>query len=283
MNLVNPYVYEKSITPVLDLYSGAKVAYSLRKVRTAYTGKCIRVRRSSDNTEVDIDFKSNGKLDDVSLLSFVGGGNGYIVKWYDQSGNGLDAAQTVNANQPRIVLAGVIETNGGDMSIRFDQSLSPFLRVTPFSFTQASVFASVSVLGGSNNSRLFAMSPVGATDVGSPSECFTFSVSTIRSNFRAINTGTSLTVTDQIISQIVSSTAANMYRNGASITSDLAITPSLCNPPRISISFSGDLAQNGTAIDYLNGYMKELIFYNSDQTSNRTGIEGNMNSYYKIY
>jgi len=44
---------------LLDLYPGATVAYSLRKLRTAYSGSAIRVRRSSDNTEQDFGFDSS--------------------------------------------------------------------------------------------------------------------------------------------------------------------------------------------------------------------------------
>jgi hypothetical protein len=56
---------------LLDLFPNAAVAYSLRKLRTAYTGSAIRVRRSSDNTEQDINFVG-GDLDTQSLLDFVG-------------------------------------------------------------------------------------------------------------------------------------------------------------------------------------------------------------------
>jgi len=33
----------------------------------------------------------------------------------------------------------------------------------------------------------------------------------------------------------------------------------------------------------LNGILQEIIFYNSDQSSNRTGIETNINDFYSIY
>lgn len=56
---------------LLDTYINAAVAYSLRKLRTAYTGSSIRVRRSSDNAEQDIAFSGND-LDTTSLLDFVG-------------------------------------------------------------------------------------------------------------------------------------------------------------------------------------------------------------------
>ena len=41
-------------TPLLDVYTGAAAAYSLRKLRSDYTGACLRVRRSSDSAEQDI-------------------------------------------------------------------------------------------------------------------------------------------------------------------------------------------------------------------------------------
>ena len=56
---------------LLDTYTGAAVAYSLRKLRTAYTGAAIRVRRSSDNAEQDINFVG-GDLDTTSMINFVG-------------------------------------------------------------------------------------------------------------------------------------------------------------------------------------------------------------------
>jgi hypothetical protein len=60
---------------LLDTYSGAAAAYSLRKLNGSYTGSAIRVRRSNDNMEQDIAFDASGNLDTTSLLSFVGGVN----------------------------------------------------------------------------------------------------------------------------------------------------------------------------------------------------------------
>lgn len=56
---------------LLDSYPNAAVAYSLRKLRSAYTGSAIRVRRSVDNVEQDFGFVNN-VLDTNSLLDFVG-------------------------------------------------------------------------------------------------------------------------------------------------------------------------------------------------------------------
>ena len=104
------------------------VSYSLRQTSTSYIGSAIRVRRSSDNTEQDIGF-SGGTLDQASLLAFVGAGNGFVTVWYDQSGFGRNATQTTLANQPRIVNAGVVETQNGKPAI-FLNGTNSYLRQT---------------------------------------------------------------------------------------------------------------------------------------------------------
>ena len=96
-----------SFTGLLDTYTGAAAAYSLRLLRAAYTGDAIEVRRASDNTTQDIGFVNN-ELDTTSLESFCSGTNGFVSKWYDQSGNGNDASQSTASEQPQIVSSGSV-------------------------------------------------------------------------------------------------------------------------------------------------------------------------------
>ena len=114
---------------LLDTYPGASAAYSVRKLRNAYTGNAIRVRRSSDNTEQDIGF-SGANLDTSSLSTFCSGTNGFVTTWYDQSGNGVNLVQTTAINQPKIVTSGVISTTNSrpsiDFSSHFLQSVSNY-------------------------------------------------------------------------------------------------------------------------------------------------------------
>jgi len=105
---------------LLDLYSSAAAAYSVRKLRTAYSDSAIRVRRSSDNTEQNIGFTALGNLDTTELTTFCGAGNGFITTWYDQSGNANNSIQTTAANQPQIVNAGSIILQNGKPSVQFD-------------------------------------------------------------------------------------------------------------------------------------------------------------------
>ena len=109
-------------TLLLDLYPGAAAAYSLRHLRTAYSGSAIQVRRSSDDQLKDIGFV-DGNLDTASLLSFVGSGDGFVKIWYDQSGEGNDAAQGSASNQPKIVSSGVVITENSEPSVEFNLSL----------------------------------------------------------------------------------------------------------------------------------------------------------------
>jgi len=95
---------------LLDEYgTNNKLAYSVRKLRTAYTGACMRVRNSL-SFELDIGFDSSGNLDESALLTHCGAGDGFVIKWYDQSGNGGDVEQGVKTNQPQIVLSGAVLT-----------------------------------------------------------------------------------------------------------------------------------------------------------------------------
>jgi hypothetical protein len=106
-------------TMLLDAVPAATAAYSLRKLRDAYTGNAIRVRRSSDNAESEIGFL-NDQLDVNELETFIGSGNGYVVTWYDQSGNSEHVTQATAGNQPMIVENGSVLISDGKPMVRFN-------------------------------------------------------------------------------------------------------------------------------------------------------------------
>lgn len=67
----NPFVLDQISTP-------SAAAYSLRKLRGAYTGNAVRVRRSSDNTELDVGFASISQNLAVNG-DFSNGGTGWTL------------------------------------------------------------------------------------------------------------------------------------------------------------------------------------------------------------
>lgn len=99
-----------------DAIPNIVAAYGMRRLRSAYTGSILRLRRSSDNVESDIGYDGSGHLDTAAVATFIGAGSGYIVNWYDQSGNGYAAAQVTAANQPLYVASG----QAGRSVARFD-------------------------------------------------------------------------------------------------------------------------------------------------------------------
>lgn len=75
-----------------------------RRLRTAYTGDLIRLRRSSDDAESDFGFGANNLLDQSAITSWAGSDDLYVVTIYDQSGNGNNASNTIDAKQARFYL-----------------------------------------------------------------------------------------------------------------------------------------------------------------------------------
>lgn len=85
----------------LDSFNGASIAYSLRRLNSAYSGYAIKIRRSSDSATLDVGFVNN-VVDSSAIISFCTGAMGYIDTWYDQSGNGRNAVAPTTAAQPKI-------------------------------------------------------------------------------------------------------------------------------------------------------------------------------------
>ena len=106
------------------------VAFSLRRLSSAYTGYTIQVRRSSDGTTANIGFTSAGDLDTATLNTFVGSGTGYVTCWFDQSGNGYNATQTTAADQPTIMISGVINRENGKPAL-YTSGATGFLSYGP--------------------------------------------------------------------------------------------------------------------------------------------------------
>lgn len=106
-----------------DAYSFDR-AWSINRIRSAWTGACMEVVRRSDQAVRDIGFTADDKLDWATLLAWAGSSSVEVSKLYDQSGNGVHLVQTTSAARPRIVAAGVAEPglyfDGTDDHLRAD-------------------------------------------------------------------------------------------------------------------------------------------------------------------
>lgn len=263
---------------LLDLYPSAAAAYSVRKLQSAYTGSAIRVRRSSDNTEQDIGFVNN-VLDTSSLTTFCGSGNGFVTTWYDQSGNARDVTQTNAANQPQIVSSGSVITATGigaaKPALLFDGSNDVLTR-NIFSFTDYSVF-SIHKKSSVTTSSIVAYQNGNSGGYGlNTSSNGGANYSLYEAGVADHNFGTPTTNLTLISGvRVQSSSILNGYVNSTLFT----MSPNPINTP--SGSFGLGAFPNGNLPFF--GYQSELIFYSSNQTSNITGIQSNINTYYGIY
>jgi hypothetical protein len=263
-------------TPLLDTYTGAAAAYSLRKLRTAYTGSAIRVRRASDNTEQDIGFNVFGELDTVSLASFCSGTNGFVVTWYDQSGNANDATQGATSFQPKIYdsSTGVV-TENGKPAVDFDGS-DDYFDLTGFTVSASDYSAFITNQNSrTNNSWLF----------DSQSGRFLLDGRTGTAGngvyYEDTNTwqGTEHSGTGQMLQTImaISPSSGQSYVNGSQINSGLNYSQTAIGG---TVTLGRSYLNNVRIID---GNFQEFILYASDQSSNRTDIEDNINTFYSIY
>lgn len=269
--------------PLLDKFPGAAAAYSLRRIRSAYTGSAIRVRRSSDNAEQDIGFIGQ-TLDVPSLLSFVGAGSGFVVTWYDQSGNGKDVTESVLANQPRIVNAGTLDQRGGKPAVRFDGTNDRLLR------SDAGMIAvnSVSYFSVSNNDVSLGFGVVHSQ-----------SITTNNSSIRIFCDRRTLASRNLVISNTVSGAffadlsatinSANQRLLSSFIDSSNNMSAFDNGNTGGTSTYSGSVLNTGLMIgnqggvNWLNGTIQEIVIYNSNQSANRTGIEDNINQFYGIF
>lgn len=113
------------VPPPLDPYTtNLSLALSLsRTLLTSYTGPWYKVRRASDNTELDI--SSNAQVE-----AFCAGTDGFVVQLYDQAVLGGDFAQMTAAQQPQVVASGTrLQDANGHTVMQFDSAddvLAPF-------------------------------------------------------------------------------------------------------------------------------------------------------------
>lgn len=264
---------------LLDTYPGAAAAYSLRKLRTGYTGAAIRVSNSS-LAEMNIGFVNN-VLDTTTLLTFVGTGNGRVITWYDQSGNSNNAVTISGATQPPlIVINGVLQTQNSLPCVRFRGTTnSESLAIsTPI---EANTNLSIFMTAKSDNTTTQGamLGALGAPTVffgsyGSSSPNAAINAG-LNGTYKFVTTVPDYTTSNYVIYNcVVNSTNYYIYQNNNTFT--ISSSNASLNPTAYS-----RIGQYATVAS--NAIFQEIILYKLDQLSNRTGIVNNTNSFYSIF
>jgi hypothetical protein len=242
---------------LLDTYSGAAAAYSLRNLTILSDAPVVRVRRSSDNAEDD--FFASEISQGGRLTTFTGAGNGFVRTLYDQSGNGNHASQPTTAAQPQIVSSGTLVTSNTNPAISFAGNEAQTLPVVSISSKTLTYFivkdtadVDYQILDGNGYSGYSWAASSGSSNT------------TLNSGFSS----SSLYVNSSLQSP---ATRNDLYQafNGRKLETTLTTTNSAWTTTRL--------------LRNCNCKLMEFIVYFSSQTANRSGIEADINTYYAIY
>ena len=266
-----------------DLFTTPHRALSLRRLLASYTGPAIRVRRSSDDAEMNIGFDSDGGLDTSALLAFAGAGSAYVTTWYDQSGNVRNMTQATAAAQPRIVDSGVLDTVSSRPAVAFDGT-NDFLTstITGLYAAGATTVASVARVGGSASAVILEELADNSTATGNQgsyrimrrvttSGQWNWQLNAGNSQVYGLNaTGdTSWNDAQHQLFGIDTGSAISSWRDGvaahASATATRGAVPTL---QRTSLGASGGITPGGFAI----AAFQELVLWGSDESTDRAAI-----------
>ena len=200
--------------------------------------------------------------------------DGFVETWYDQSGNGNDAEQTASDEQPKIVSAGsylgYLEFDGSDDFLKTSGTLSLTQPITSFSVASTDLAA---------DSRGVWTIAVNDTTTGEIVSFFRNDSGLATNAGATLTTAGSLSYTtgvDYLKSSIFNTTSSSIFVNG---TSHATGTVGTNNPSGFLYVGRMNVGSNARILD---GYMYELIIYDSDQSANRTGIESNIADEYGI-
>ena len=272
-----------SFVGLLDTYSGASTAYSLRQLSSTYTGSAIRVRRSSDNAEQDFGFVAN-VLDTASLLTFCGVGNGFVTTWYDQSGNGYNASTSTALNQPQVVASGAVIVENSKPSVKFDGSNDKLTgtTITGLGSTSFSVFT---LSSGLSQAGTYA----GLLNIGAVSTGMIISRSINNTGFALLQkndviiTSAGTAPATGYLPKLFTATKeinviSRLFLNGVASTTSTAAA--------MIGTFTDANFDIGRTLSYaltLNGNIQEMVVYPTHQPTNRANIETNINTFYSAY
>lgn len=274
---------------LLDEYPNAAAAYSVRLLKSDYTGALVEIAGYT-TTPTFVENKAflpdaNNELSltsqDVGLTTTLGDWitannitDGYVRTWYDQSGAGSDATQTTASNQPKIVSSGAVITENGKISVKFNGTtdyiqnqlsvggtvtafaVSKIVSELDFNFIYDSFGTGGRIRLGLHNANEYFV------DNGDAKYAYSTTASNgLQNLFFAEHTNSRVSISvNQDTLQAVQS--ANFYAN---------------------TQYWNIGARNDGAEHFLDGTIQELILYPSDQSTNREAIETNINNHYTIY
>ena len=203
--------------------------------------------------------------------------DGAVTTFYDQTGNGNDATNSTESEQPLVVSGGTLVEENSKPAIDFD-GVDDLLRSTltigtsqtdwgwfGVFTTGSNISSNNCVYGGRTSSGNGAIAFIGSNNLN------------VRTDGTSSISGAVTANTQFLATQLQNSTSHDAYINGSTIgtASSVAMTNTTNAITLGSVAYADAL--------FLSGNQQEMIFFKSDQSGNRTSIESNINDHFDIY
>ena len=245
--------------------NGSWVSFSFEYIATASGTQRINLCKEGVSIISNV-AGSTGDVGYIRNLNFTQiTADGHVTTWYDQSGNNNSSNQTLASSQPKIVDGGTLVTEGGLAAVDFDG-------------TDDSL--------DMNHSDLYGQSTLDSYYVTSTDD----DAYMVPSNPSTANYG--------FVAQLSSSSGIHSFYGTPSLYVNSALQ-SAATRTDVQTAQDGHRLihhQSGNTSSWTNvnfgtynsswvfdGKLQEMIFFNTDQSANRTGIENNINDHFDIY
>jgi hypothetical protein len=270
---------------LLDDYTGASAAYSLRELTTATfnVGNVVIQARREAGTGVEEDTFTAAEVADGTFEAWTlensRGGDAWVQRWYDQTGNANNAIQLTNTLQPQICSGGTLIAGGLDFdgtSHYFDCGFAAGSATgqSIFAVAQTSDLAANRILVGGRDANddgaaLFFLGGVNgfmrfSTDLNgaiSGADVFT---SALSAN------------TEYLFSGFFGDGDNTIFLDGTQADTD----PNA--PATINTTTNYHIGRTAYSTAFWQGNIQEVIIYPDDQIANQAGIDGNIKTAYSI-
>lgn len=258
-------------------------AYSVRlldnTVGINYDGSAMRIRRDNDDEEIDVGYDSNGDLDTAAIAAHCTTNNGYVSKWYSQTGE-YDAVQEASANQGLIYSgsAQAVRTQDGKPCVEGGKNYK-----TEIPDTDATTKASYSVVA--RNTNIYAAffsaidSPNYWTHTASAFAGQLYFVNTTNVNTFNQNIYTDTAATNQVQHHFLATNGViGKYANSTvQFSKELTLQTWSAN------NFSKTISSDFYNFHNVRFKTQEVILWLDDCSAMHQDIEDYVNDYFQIY
>ena len=216
-----------------------------------------------------------GSIDDVSVIQSTA--DGAVTTFYDQTGNGNDATNSTESEQPLVVSGGSVLVDGnGKAKIQATASTQYLTatRIDPnplYSFYALEKGTSTGAFSGFTGQWTDSY----AIFFGS-TRASVFDTSGTRHN---VARGTTMTSGNRYLISAVFDNDIEIYQDGTLEGSVSGVGDLRFSNISQELRFFSYSANNSDP----DSCLQEIIIFNSDQSANRTGMETNINDHFDIY